>query len=506
MKHPHDDPVFRKITDLVPQEFTKALAEAGTGLWLWDIKADQLDLSQGMIHLTGMEELRSGHRMEVLHGLMHPDDIETIQATTRRLFEGGKRYETLCRMRHHSGHYAWANTYGSLVRDDNGEPQYMIGIVRVRDELTRAKRDLRHAEDMAKLGTWSVDIATDELVWSQGVYKILGFEPLSFQPALDYAQKLRAEEDRAAIEGLINEAVKEKYPFEYRTRVPHTSGEEIHIKVNGDVEIGANGEPVSYFGTVQDITSDVRRDEQIRHSQKLETIGKLTGGIAHDFNNLLAVILASLELAKDDVQDSEVNELIETAIQASQRGVELTTSMLSFARRANLAPQSIDLNSVVQKIRNWIVRTLPQNISIETTLQDGLWAISADPGSTENALLNLIVNARDAMPEGGQLTIETFNTNIDDDFVSRRSEKVTPGRYVVLTIRDTGQGMPAEILKEIYEPFFTTKSAGEGSGLGLSMVQGFMHQSGGTVQVFSEPEIGTRFELYFKALSADKDK
>ena len=235
MDQPQDDPVFQRITELVPQEFTRALAAAGTGLWLWDIKADQLDLSQGMVHLTGMEELRSGHRMDVLNEFMHPDDIETIKATTRRLFEEGKSYETLCRMRHNSGHYAWANTYGSLVRDDNGEPQYMIGIVRVRDELTRVKRDLLHAEDMAKLGTWTVDLATDELVWSQGVYKILGFEPMSFQPDLDYAQRLRAKEDRAAIESLISDAVKRNTPFEYRTRVPHTSGKEVHIKVNGDV-------------------------------------------------------------------------------------------------------------------------------------------------------------------------------------------------------------------------------------------------------------------------------
>jgi len=328
-EQPQDDPIFRKITELMPQEFTKALADAGTGLWLWDIKADQLDLSHGMIQLTGMEQLQGRSRADVLRGLLHPKDMETIQESTRRLLEKGDSYETLYRMRHNSGHYVWANTFGSLVRDDNGDPQYMIGIVRVRDELTRAKRDLFHAEEMASLGNWTVNLASSELAWSPGVYKILGFEPFSFQPTLEYARGLRAKEDRAAIESLIAEAVKTNGTFEYRTRVPHTSGKDIHIKVNGAIETGITGSPISYYGTMQNITAEVRRDEQIRQSQKLETIGKLTGGVAHDFNNLLAVILGSLELAKDDVHNDGVNELIDMAIQATQRGAELTSSLFS---------------------------------------------------------------------------------------------------------------------------------------------------------------------------------
>ncbi|TLP67152.1 response regulator [Parasedimentitalea maritima] len=496
-----DDPVFQKITELVPQEFTKALTDAGIGLWLWDVKADQLDVSRGMVQLTGLKQLYRGSRLDVLRDLIHPEDVETIQASTRRLFEDGLPYETLCRMRHSSGHFVWANTYGSLVRDENGEPQKMIGIVRVMDELTRTKRDLLHAEEMARLGNWTVDLATDELIWSQGVYKILGYEPFSFQPTLEFARKLRAEEDRAMIEGLIDEAVKKSGAFEYRTRVPHTSGKEVHIKVNGAIETGITGAPVSYYGTMQNITAEIQRDEQIRQSQKLETIGKLTGGVAHDFNNLLAVILGSLELAQDDIEDSGVNELIQMAIQATMRGVELTGSMLSFARQAKLKPQILDLHSVVEQTNSWIARTLPENISIETSLPTDLWPISADPGSTENALLNLILNARDAMAKGGELTIEAANVIIDSDFSFQRNDEVSPGQYVMLAISDTGEGIPANILKEIYEPFFTTKAPGAGSGLGLSMVQGFMHQSGGTVQVYSEPGVGTTFKLYFKALS-----
>lgn len=501
MKQSRDDPVFRRITELVPQEFTKSLADAGIGLWLWDIKADQLDVSHGLVELTGLEQLYSGNRRDVLLDLIHSNDIDSVQEATRRLFDDGVPYETLCRMRHRSGHYTWANTHGSLVRDDNGDPQYMIGIVRVMDELTRSNRDLLHAEEMASLGNWTVDLETNELNWSQGVYKILGFEPFSFQPTLEFARSLRAVEDRPIIEDLIDKAVEAKGAFEYRTRVPHTSGKEVHIKVNGAVETGVTGAPVSYYGTMQDITDDVTRDEQIRHSQKLESIGKLTGGVAHDFNNLLAVILGNLELLQDEVDDSSANQFIDSALEATMRGAELTRSMLSFARQAKLNPKHLDLNSVVLKTENWIARTLPENITIETSLAAGLWLIAADPGSTENALLNLILNARDAMPKGGKLTIKTANIIVDDGFTFQRNEVISPGQYVALTISDTGEGISADALSEIFEPFFTTKAPGAGSGLGLSMVQGFMGQSDGTVQIHSEPGVGTTLKLYFKALS-----
>ncbi|MEP2715783.1 ATP-binding protein [Pseudophaeobacter sp.] len=238
--------------------------------------------------------------------------------------------------------------------------------------------------------------------------------------------------------------------------------------------------------------------QQLAASQKLEAVGKLTGGVAHDFNNHLAVTLGNLELLRDETEDEHHKALIDKSIAATLRGSDLTRNMLAFARKASLEPQAIDINQVVHDTKNWTSRTLPTSISVHTSLLEGLWPVEADSSSTESALLNLILNARDAMPDGGDLTIETANIEIEKSYLDARQEELFPGRYVMLAVSDTGGGIPPETLPEIFEPFFSTKAVGSNSGLGLSMVHGFMRQSNGTVQVYSELGVGTTFKLFFK--------
>lgn len=255
----------------------------------------------------------------------------------------------------------------------------------------------------------------------------------------------------------------------------------------------------------QDVTETHELQAQLFQIQRVEAIGKLTGGIAHDFNNLLSVILGNLELLEEELADAEQQRLVRTARDATLAGSELTRNMLAFARRASLQPTMIDLNQHVENMKNWIERTLPASISVETSLLAGLWPIEVDASSLESGLLNLIVNARDAMPNGGSLTIETSNLRIDEDYVDARGEGITPGPYVLLAVSDTGEGIASELLDEIFVPFFTTKPVGSGSGLGLSMLEGFMKQSGGTVQVYSELGVGTSFKLYFKAVTRETE-
>ena len=176
--------------------------------------------------------------------------------------------------------------------------------------------------------------------------------------------------------------------------------------------------------------------------------------------------------------------------------------MLSFARRATLEPVKVDLNNTVRNMKNWLARTIPATIEVETSLLAGLWTVEIDPALAENAILNLVLNARDAMNAGGKLTIETANLRIDDEYIRSREEELEPGRYVMLAISDTGTGIRSDLIDSVFEPFFSTKPVGEGAGMGLPMVQGFMKQSGGTVRVYSEPEVGTTVKLYFKAVEA----
>ncbi len=261
-------------------------------------------------------------------------------------------------------------------------------------------------------------------------------------------------------------------------------------------------------GFVLDVTAEVETQTQLEEqrevahrAQKHESIGQLTGGVAHDFNNLLAVIMGNLELLRDDMTSEDHLSMIDAGIQATKRGADLTRNMLAFARKARLSPEVVNLNQLVNETRNWAGRTLPASISVETTLFTGLWKFEADPSSTESALLNLILNARDAMPNGGTLSLETANVQVDRAFSDNRKERLEPGRYVMLAVSDTGEGISSPTLLQIFEPFFSTKPTGKGSGLGLSMVQGFMLQSGGTVHVSSDLGVGTSFNLYFKALT-----
>ena len=246
----------------------------------------------------------------------------------------------------------------------------------------------------------------------------------------------------------------------------------------------------------------VESREMFHHAQKLEAVGRLVGGVAHDFNNILAVTLGNLELLEEDMDAPERDACVADALSAARRGRDLTRSLLSFARKAPLDPRPIDLNAAIREVDRLLRRVLPDSIKLETAMLGGLWTARVDRASLETALLNLVVNARDAMPEGGTITIETANVRLDADYMRSRRETLPPGRHVMVAVTDTGAGIDPAIRSRVIEPFFTTKARGEGSGLGLSMVDGFVRQSGGALQIYSEPGEGAAVKLYFPAVDA----
>ena len=248
--------------------------------------------------------------------------------------------------------------------------------------------------------------------------------------------------------------------------------------------------------TVSDMTKRMQAEAVLREAQKMQAIGQLTGGIAHDFNNLLTVILGNLETVQRKLPDDHALQArIGRAVWASQRGASLTAQLLAFARRQPLAPAPIDLSGTVPELVPLLARTLGERIEVRFVGSAGLWRAMADAAQLENALLNLALNARDAMPEGGRLTLELANKVLDATYARAHAE-VTAGDYVMLAVSDTGQGMTAEVAARVFEPFFTTKPDGQGTGLGLAMVFGFIKQSKGHVKIYSEPGQGTSVKLY----------
>lgn len=237
---------------------------------------------------------------------------------------------------------------------------------------------------------------------------------------------------------------------------------------------------------------------QVRQLQKMEAVGQLTGGIAHDFNNMLAIIVGSLDIARRRLMGGDreaVERSIDHALEGADRAAALTSQLLAFARRQPLEPRAIEPNKMVSSMSELLRRTLGESIQIETVLAGGLWRVHADPDQLESALLNLAVNGRDAMPNGGRLTIETANCELDERYAAEHDE-VTPGQYVMISVTDTGTGMTPEVVAQAFEPFFTTKDVGRGTGLGLSQVFGFVKQSAGHVKIYSEPGEGTTVKLY----------
>jgi PAS domain S-box-containing protein len=254
----------------------------------------------------------------------------------------------------------------------------------------------------------------------------------------------------------------------------------------------------------RDVTALRDAESRLHQAQKMDAVGQLTGGVAHDFNNLLTVIIGALDLDPEHIP-AEMRPALEQALRAAERGAALTHRLLAFSRQQMLVTRSVDFNRLIGDMDELLRRTLGEHVEIELKLAGDLWPALADSGQVENSLLNLAINARDAMPEGGKLTIETRNVHLDDDYASHNAE-VTPGDYVMMAVTDTGIGMPPDVLAHVFEPFFTTKEVGKGTGLGLSMIYGFAKQSGGHAKIYSEVGHGTTVRLYLPRLTNESKR
>jgi len=267
-----------------------------------------------------------------------------------------------------------------------------------------------------------------------------------------------------------------------------------------DASEGSSG----FLFLVDDISERKKIAQQLRQSQKMESVGQLTGGIAHDFNNLLSIIICNLELLQQRLPlGSEDRELSDMALNAGVHGADLVKQLLAFSRKQNLVPQRIMVNELVQSTINLLARSLSEDIEIILEMEPEVWAAVADPVQLETALVNLATNARDAMPNGGRLVIQTKNTLLDEFYV-RQFADLSAGEYIMIAVTDSGKGMSKETAERAFDPFFTTKAQGEGTGLGLSMVFGFVKQSGGNVRIYSEPGHGTTVYLYLPRATAEQ--
>ena len=498
------------------------LDQSGMGLWDYTLGATESHYDATTLAMLGLDEYEPGMvPTAAWQERVHPEDRHKVQDKIRQGFAGGIPHDRVdYRILYKDGNVGFIRAYWKFEYDDTGRPVRVIG---VHTDTTNIRRmEQAHQDTLVRIAQISenlpgvlfqtdvTDPSNPHISYvSPKCVEIWGYTDKEFYNDPDLFERMHDPEDLPIFLELLRKCVKSGEPISHSYKITDRDGAARWLDFRGGI-VDTGGK--RYLeAIVLDATAEVEMQQQIEAEreisyrvQKSESIGQLTGGVAHDFNNLLAVIVGNLELLTEEDDPAMRQELIDASLKAALRGANLTKSLLAFARKARLSPEDLDLNAVLTDAGTWMNRAVPESVSIETALPQGVWPVTADRSSLESALLNLIVNARDAMKGKGKLTIETENIQIDDTYMDARSEALAPGRYVMLAVSDTGEGIPEDIRSQIFEPFFTTKPPGSGSGLGLSMVLGFMRQSGGTVQVYSEPGLGTTFKLFFPAAKSAK--
>jgi PAS domain S-box-containing protein len=367
-------------------------------------------------------------------------------------------------------------------------------------------RELRDTMDFARLalgavggvGVWTYDVAADRFVCDSNIAALYALEPGRGGRGYSRAEFLQHvhPDDAAGLDATLNRGLVEPGELELEYRIRHPDGSIRWVLSRAHTYFEANV-AVRRTGVGVDMTKQRLLEEQFRQAQKMEAVGQLTGGLAHDFNNLLAGISGSLEMIETRIGQgrlADVDRYMVAAKGATRRAAALTHRLLAFSRRQTLDPKPTDVNRLVMSLQELIQRSVGPGVVIEVAGAAGLWPVLVDPPQLENALLNLCINARDAMPGGGRITIATANIDLDTE--AARQYHLPGGQYVSLCVTDTGVGMSPELVTRVFEPFFTTKPLGEGTGLGLSMIYGFARQSGGQVKIASEVGRGTTVSLY----------
>jgi PAS domain S-box-containing protein len=433
----------------------------------------------------------------ILSAIAAGDDIETFE--TERLTKAGQVVTvslSVSPIVDETGRVIGAS---SICRDISKLRQAM-------DALEKSETLLNETGEMARIGGWEIDLETNRVIWTRTT-RAIHEVPEEFEPDLASAIDFFSPEVRGDLEKAIQRLRQEGIPYDMELPFVTAKGRRLWTRAAGKADF-LEGRCVRLFGTFQDITGmkeleekRLKAEQQLRQAQKLESVGRLAGGIAHDFNNMLNVIIGygqiiSDRLTKEDPLRSYVDEIVT----AGERSASLTRQILAFSRRQTLQPETVDLNALIKNLKKMLGRLIGEDIVLVFYPAADLAPVRVDPGQMEQVIMNLAVNARDAMPEGGNLTIETANVILDPQYADSHMG-VDPGEYVMVAVSDTGVGMAPQVMEQIFEPFFTSKEPGKGTGLGLSTVYGIVKQSRGNIWVYSEPGQGTTFKIYLPVTS-----
>ena len=488
---------------------------ARLGTWLWDVRQDRVVWSPGLFEIYGIKESDFDGSLEGFVSRLHPEDRDRVRSAVIQACRQGTPFRMEERIVHASGETRHLSSAGEVVKDDSGCVLYMIGACQDITDQKRAETALHASEVQYRV---MIDAVQDYAIymldphgriasWNSGAARINGYLAgevigANFSRFFTPEDQARAEPQRmlsvAATEGR----------FEGEVQRIRKNGEKFWAHVVIDPIRDRGGKLLGFAKITRDITERKeaqtaleRAREQLAQSQKMEAIGQLTGGIAHDFNNLLMIVSGYTQMLQRGLSDPRQLKAIDAIRAAAERGASLTRQLLTFSRRQALNPIVIDIPEQIRAIQEMLARTLPGNIVVKLDVPPDTWRTKVDIGEFELALVNVAVNARDAMPKGGLITIAARNRTL-------AAGEIAPlqGEFVALSVSDTGTGIPTDILARVFEPFFTTKATGKGTGLGLSQVYGFAHQSGGTAMIDSAQGRGTTLTIYLPRSLAEPDR
>ncbi|HEY0527835.1 MAG TPA: PAS domain S-box protein, partial [Gemmatimonadaceae bacterium] len=472
-------------------------------IWDWDIRTNSLVWNDAVETVFGHKQRDIYPEVQWWYDHLHPEDRDRVLAGIHGVIDhGATSWSDQYRYRCANGRYASVIDRGYVARDNSGAAVRMIGAMTDVTERTRSEAAIRFQAQLLNAVQQAV-VATDPeghvIFWNkfaENVYGWTAHEAVG-RTISELTPSAFMREHGADI--VARTEIGESWTGEFL--VQGKSGKPFPALLTSSPVLDEQGRILGVVGVSIDLTERRSLEEQFRQSQKMDAVGRLAGGIAHDFNNLLTVIRLNTEMILDGFDPTDPrSEDVKQIRNAAERASSLTKQLLAFSRKQILQPRVLDLNSVVSNLEPMLRRLIGEDVSINSTCNARGYVV-ADPGQLEQVLVNLVVNSRDAMPQGGRITIETRNVELDDGYSSEHSP-VIPGRYVMLAVGDNGVGMNRDTKEHAFDPFFTTKEAGKGTGLGLATVYGIVKQSGGYIWIYSEPGMGTTLKLYFPEVSA----